>query len=188
MWYRQGGLEQVRSRRRGGYGKESRLSVEQKASLIAKARDEGFVSIKEGVQFVQERFGIAYTESGMTKVFSSLQLRKKVPRPRNAKATEEAQTAFQKGGLRSGLAALETEITTDAVICFADEMRLGLHSQLRRRWCPKGYKLTQPQQMRFEWKWLSLAVEVQTGKLFWHWQERLRSDCVQETVGKWKQE
>jgi len=67
-------------------------------------------------------------------------------------------------------------------------MRLGLHSQLRRRWCPRGYKLTQPQQMRFEWKWLSLAVEVQTGKLFWRWQERLRSDCVQETVGKWKEE
>ncbi len=67
-------------------------------------------------------------------------------------------------------------------------MRLGLHSQLRRRWCPRGHRLVQPQQMKFEWNWLSLAVDVQTGRLFWRWQERLRSDCVQETVSEWKQQ
>jgi transposase len=67
-------------------------------------------------------------------------------------------------------------------------MRLGLHSQLRRRWCPRGHKLTQPQQMRFEWCWLSLAVDVLSGRLFWRWQERLRSECVQETLGHWKEQ
>ena len=67
-------------------------------------------------------------------------------------------------------------------------MRLGLHSQLRRRWCPRGEKLVQPQQMRFEWNWLSLAVDVAGGRLFWRWQERLRSDCVKETVQAWHKE
>jgi transposase len=98
LWYRQGGLAMVRSHRRGGYGRASRLNPEQKAALIAKARAEGFVSVKEGVRFVQEQFGIEYTESGMGKVFSVLQLRKKVPRPRNVKATEEAQESYKKGG------------------------------------------------------------------------------------------
>lgn len=67
-------------------------------------------------------------------------------------------------------------------------MRLGLHSQLRRRWCPRGHKLVQPQQMRFEWCWLSLAVDVVSGRLFWRWQERLRSECVQETLVHWQQQ
>lgn len=67
-------------------------------------------------------------------------------------------------------------------------MRLGLHSQLRRRWCPRGQKLTQPQQMRFEWCWLSLAVDALSGRLFWRWQERLRSDCVHETLVQWQQQ
>ncbi len=98
LWYRQGGLEQVRAHKRGGHGKPSRLNGEQKASLVAKACADGFVSIKDGVRFVREQFGIEYTESGMTKVFSALQLRKKVPRPRNAKATEEVQESYKKGG------------------------------------------------------------------------------------------
>ena len=54
--------------------------------------------------------------------------------------------------------------------------------------CPRGYKLVQPQQMKFEWSWLSLAVDVQAGRLFWRWQERLRSDCVRETVTAWKEQ
>jgi hypothetical protein len=49
--------------------------------------------------------------------------------------------------------------------------------------------------MRFEFlhasvivEWLSLAVDVQAGRLFWRWQERLRSDCVRETVTAWKEQ
>ena len=74
-----------------------------------------------------------------------------------------------------------------SVICFADEMRLGLHSQIRRRWFPRGERLIQPQRMVFEWCWLYLAVDVRQGRLFWCWQERLRSDCVLASVSEWKQ-
>lgn len=66
-------------------------------------------------------------------------------------------------------------------------MRLGLHSQLRRRWFPQGERLVQPQQMVFEWCWLYLAVDVLQGRLFWCWQDRLRSDCVCASVEQWKQ-
>ncbi|HEV2124167.1 MAG TPA: winged helix-turn-helix domain-containing protein [Chloroflexota bacterium] len=98
-WYREGGLLKVRSQRRGNArGKAPRLSVEQKQALVAKARSDGFVSVWEGVRFVEERFGIDYSYSGMNKVFAALGLRKKVPRPRNAKADESVQRDYQKGG------------------------------------------------------------------------------------------
>ena len=97
-WYKQGGLDQVRSRRRGGTGRQPRLNTEQKEVLKVRAGTEGFVSVKEGVRFVQEQFGVLYTESGMNKVFCALSLRKKVPRPRNAKASQEVQENFKRGG------------------------------------------------------------------------------------------
>lgn len=86
-WYKQGGLDQVRSRQRGGKGRQPRLSAAQKEAL----------QVKEGLRFLQEQFGVTYTESGMNKVFSALSLRKKVPRPRNAKASHEVQENFKKG-------------------------------------------------------------------------------------------
>lgn len=67
-------------------------------------------------------------------------------------------------------------------------MRLGLISQIRRRWCPRGVKLVQPQQMRFVWRWLSLAVEATTGKLWWRWQENLKSVSVAQAVQVWSQQ
>ncbi len=97
-WYKQGGLDQVRSRRRGGTGRQPRLNTEHKEVLTARAGTEGFVSVKEGVRFVQEQFGVSYTESRMSKVFASLLLHNKVPRPRNAKASQEVQENFKKGG------------------------------------------------------------------------------------------
>jgi transposase len=97
-WYKQGGLAQVRSRKRGGVGRQPRLSAEQKEALCANARSEGLVSVKDGLRFVQEQFGVTYTESGMSKVFASLSLRKKVPRPRHAKASQDVQERFKKGG------------------------------------------------------------------------------------------
>ena len=67
------------------------------------------------------------------------------------------------------------------MVCTASCVGVGVQ-------CPRGYKLVQPQQMKFEWNWLSLAVDVQAGRLFWRWQERLRSDCVRETVTAWKEQ
>jgi len=99
-WYRQGGLAQVKARKRGGTGRQPRLTTDQKQALKDKACKEGFVSVKDGLRFVQEQFGVTYTESGMGKVFSALSLRKKVPRPRNAKASQEVQENYKKGGSR----------------------------------------------------------------------------------------
>jgi transposase len=97
-WYRQGGLEEVLGHRHGGHGgKESRLTGEQLEGLDAAASAGQVHSIQDGVQWAQEQYGVTYTYWGMRGVFARLDLRKKVPRPRNPKASAEQQEAWKKG-------------------------------------------------------------------------------------------
>jgi transposase len=98
-WYRQGGLESVLHHRHGGHGgKQPRLSAEQAQALEAAASAGQVRCIQDGVQWVQEQYGVTYTYWGMRSVFARLLLRKKVPRPRNPQASAEQQDAWKKGG------------------------------------------------------------------------------------------
>jgi transposase len=98
-WYRQGGLEEVLGHRHGGHGgKESWLTDEQLEALEAAASAGQVHSIQDGVQWVQEQYGVTYTYWGIRGVFARLELRKKVPRPRNPKASAAQQEAWKKGG------------------------------------------------------------------------------------------
>lgn len=99
-WYRQGGLEEVLQRHHGGHGgKQSRLTDEQMAELKAAASEGQIRCIQDGVQWAQEQHRVSYTYWGMRSVFVRLELRKKVPRPRNPKASAAQQEAWKKGGL-----------------------------------------------------------------------------------------
>jgi len=98
-WYRQGGLEEVLRHRHGGHGgKSSRLTTAQMDELKAAASAGQVRCIQDGVQWAQEQHGVSYTYWGMRGVFARLELRKKVPRPRNPKASAEQQEAWKKGG------------------------------------------------------------------------------------------
>jgi transposase len=68
-----------------------------------------------------------------------------------------------------------------------DEMRVGLHSQVRRRWCPVGVKLVQPQQMRFDYRWLVLGLDITRLTLRWRWQANVRQASMLETIQVWRQ-
>jgi len=98
-WYRQGGLVEVLRHRQGGHGgKPSRLSAEQMAELKGVASEGKVRCIQDGVQWAQEQHGVTYTYWGMRGVFHRLDLRKKVPRPRNPQASADQQEAWKKGG------------------------------------------------------------------------------------------
>jgi len=73
------------------------LTGEQLEALEASASAGLVHSIQDGVQWAQEQYGVAYTYWGMRGVFARLDLRKKVPRPRNPKASAEQQQAWKKG-------------------------------------------------------------------------------------------
>lgn len=98
-WYRRGGIAEVLRHRQGGHGgKRAQLSAEQLAELKEKASAGEIRSIWDGVQWAQERYGVTYTYWGMRWVFARLNLRRKVPRPRNPQASAEQQAAWKKGG------------------------------------------------------------------------------------------
>lgn len=99
-WYRTGGVSEIQQHRVGGHGQPARrLSAVQEATLKAKAAGGEIRSVWEGVQWAAGE-QVAYSYSGMRWVFARLGLKKKVPRPRNPKASPEAQTAWKKKGSR----------------------------------------------------------------------------------------
>jgi transposase len=67
----------------------------------------------------------------------------------------------------------------------ADELRLGLRGQVRRVLAPRGVKVRQPLQLRYEWAYLLLAVDPQTGALQWAWLERMGQAQLRPVLEAW---
>lgn len=98
-WYRQGGLSEVLARHHGGHsGPARRLNAEQEAQLKGKADAGEIRSIADGVSWAIEEHDVRYSYWGMRHVFKRLDLKRKVPRPRNPKASTDEQEAWKKGG------------------------------------------------------------------------------------------
>jgi hypothetical protein len=72
----------------------------------------------------------------------------------------------EKKGLSDALAA--AGLNRAAVIGHADELRVGLLGQVRRRWGRAGVRLRQRVQQQRKYRSLFVAVDVRTGRL-WHW-------------------
>lgn len=97
-WYRDGGLAAVRSRRRGGPGKPSFLTPDQERQLVAAAATGVFATAQAVRDWIEERWGVAYTVAGVYTLLERLRIRLKVPRPRHTKADAQVQAAWKKGG------------------------------------------------------------------------------------------
>ena len=67
----------------------------------------------------------------------------------------------------------------------SDEMRLGLRGQTRKVLAPKGVKVAQPVQLRYEWSYLILAVSPLTGEIKWEWIERMRQEYIRPVLEGW---
>lgn len=99
-WYRMGGVYEVLGRRHGGSRDGNRrLSPEQEQQLKGQAEQGKLRTIWDGVHWAQQQ-GVKYRYGGMRKVFDRLELRKKMPRPRNPKANIAQQEGWKKGGYR----------------------------------------------------------------------------------------
>jgi transposase len=97
-WYRQGGLAAVAQHRQGGrQGRTAYLTAEQQAHLTAETARGTIRTVGEAVRWVEQQFGVAYTDWGMRSVLQRLKIGKKVPRPLAAKADLEAQEAWKRG-------------------------------------------------------------------------------------------
>ncbi|MCY4519509.1 MAG: IS630 family transposase [Caldilineaceae bacterium] len=97
-WYREGGLDAVRCRRRGGPGKPSHLTPEQERQVVAEAAKGMFATAQVVRDWIEQQFGVVYTRDSMYTLLPRLGIRLKGPRPRHAKTDPQAQAAWKKGG------------------------------------------------------------------------------------------
>ena len=73
----------------------AKLNEEQKAKLVKRAR-MGFDSQAEAREFIENQFGVQYTQQGISLLFQRLKIKAKVPRPFNIKADEGQQSSYKK--------------------------------------------------------------------------------------------
>ncbi len=99
-WYRAGGLAAVTGRRAHGRGAASFLTAEQRAELADEVATGRFRTAAEIRRWVEERWGVRYTEGGMYALLHRLRCGPKVPRPVHEKADHLAQARWKKGGSR----------------------------------------------------------------------------------------
>lgn len=103
-WYRAGGLTPLEERHAGSQGAPSFLTPEQRAALAEEIATGRFRTAAEIRRWVQEHWGVGYTEGGMYALLKRLRCAPKVPRPIHEKADHLAQARWKKGGSRPALA------------------------------------------------------------------------------------
>jgi hypothetical protein len=89
----------------------------------------------------------------------------------------------EKGGLAEALGA--AHLTDADAVMLADELRLGLHGQVRRVLAPRGVKVVQRVQIEYRWRYLLLGVAPRTGALRWRWLERFRQEQLKPVLADW---
>lgn len=67
----------------------------------------------------------------------------------------------------------------------ADELRLGLHGQVRRVLAPRGVKVVQRLQIEYQWRYLLLGVDPRSGQVRWAWLERFRQEQLKPVLAAW---
>jgi hypothetical protein len=79
----------------------------------------------------------------------------------------------------------EAGIAAAPGVCWADELRLGLRGTLRRVWAPRGVKIVQALELRYEWRYLVLAIDGLRGTLQWSWTSSMKALSVASVVEEW---
>src|SRR5436190_20584096 len=95
-WYRAGGLAPLEGRHGGSRGAASFLTIEQRAELADEVATGRCRTATEIRQWVQERWGVSYTEGGMYALLKRLRCAPKVPRPIHEKTDHLAQARWKK--------------------------------------------------------------------------------------------
>lgn len=90
-WYREGGLEAVRTHRLGGPGKTPWLSPEQQEAVAQEVATGRFHRAADIGIWIAETYGVHYAEGGLESLLQRLRCRPKVPRPLHTHADPAAQ-------------------------------------------------------------------------------------------------
>ena len=98
-WYREGGVPKVLSHKMGGKGQEPFLTDEAEEQVAEEVATGRFRTAAEIREWIAEQYGVTYkTSSSIYSLMSRLKCAPKVPRPIHAKADQEQQASWKKGG------------------------------------------------------------------------------------------
>lgn len=67
-----------------------------------------------------------------------------------------------------------------------DEMRFGLHGQVRRVWAQRGVKIIQPRPFEFDYRYLILGVDPRTGAIQWDWMDTMKASDLVACLSDWQ--
>lgn len=98
--YRVGGLTPLQERHAGSQGAPSFLTAEQRHELSEEVATGRFRTAAEIRRWVEERWGVVYTEGGMDALLGRLRCAPRIPRPIHEKTDQLAQARWKKGGSR----------------------------------------------------------------------------------------
>lgn len=98
-WYREGGVPKVLSHKMGGKGQVPYLTAEAEVEVAKEVATGRFRTALEIREWIAEQYGVTYKEGGAYSLLGRLRCSPKVPRPVHAKADQEQQSSWKKGGL-----------------------------------------------------------------------------------------
>ena len=129
MWYRRGGLDEVRAHKTGGKGLPPLMSADQERALVEEVKSGRFRTAGQIRDWIEDEYSVSYKTSSIYKLLERLGCCRKRPRPRHIKADVARQEAWKAGGLGDALA--DAGVTEGTALGFADEMRVGLRGMVR---------------------------------------------------------
>ena len=97
-WYREGGVPNVFSHKMGGKGQEPFLTNEVQVEVAEEVGTGRFRTAGEIRDWIAEQYGVTYKIGSIYSLMHRLRCAPKVPRPVHAKADQEQQASWKKGG------------------------------------------------------------------------------------------
>ena len=79
-------------------------------------------------------------------------------------------------------------MTAGAPILWADEMRVGMRSQVRSVWASRGTRVCQTVTIGWSYLWLTVALNPHTGQLKWQWHTSLKGKVLAYIWRRWAQD
>ena len=105
-WYRKGGVAEVVSHKMGGKGQEPYLTDEAEEQVADEVATGRFRTAGEIRDWIAEEYGVTYKMGGIYNLMHRLRCRSKVLRPAHAKADQEQQASWKRGGSNRRLGKL----------------------------------------------------------------------------------
>ena len=105
-WYREGGVPTVLLHKMGGKGQEPFLTDEAREQVAQEVGSGRFRTAGEIRDWIAEQYGVTYKTGSIYSLMHRLRCSPKVPRPMHAKADQEQQASWKKGGSKKPLRKL----------------------------------------------------------------------------------